>query len=355
MRLDEPAWWYAGPADGGLAARLLQPLARLVARIAENRFASTVPYRSRLPVICIGNFTAGGTGKTPTTELVAAYLESLGKRPVVLSRGYGGRLRGPLFVERGTHTSSDVGDEPLLLARHAPVVVARKRDDGARFIETNASDTGTFERTVIVMDDGLQNPLLAKNLTIALVDARRGIGNGSVIPAGPLRANLDFQLSLVDCIVVVGESTDATKPSIMSTLKHRFEGPVLAARHAAEGSTEWLRDAPVLAYAAIADPGRFFRLLERLGAHLVGAVAFRDHRPFTKPDAERLLMAAADAGAQLVTTEKDLARLSSATGLCARLRGASRALPVKITLDEPATLRLEALIRAAIASVRTAS
>src|SRR6476661_643641 len=202
VRLDEPSWWYA-PAPGRLAM-LLQPLGAIYGRVAEARYFRTTPYRSRLPVICIGNFTSGGTGKTPLAIHLCERLKAAGHEPAVLTRGYGGRLSGPYWVNAASDVARDVGDEALLLARAAPTLVARDRRAGAHAIEM-----GPHPVTVIVMDDGLQNPGLAKDLTIAVVDGGRGLGNGLTMPAGPLRAPLPFQLELTDAIVV-NESSAAT-------------------------------------------------------------------------------------------------------------------------------------------------
>jgi tetraacyldisaccharide 4'-kinase len=342
VRLDEPAWWYGDPAAPSFMARALGPIGDLVAHLAERRFATTAGYRPMVPVICVGNFTAGGTGKTPTTELIVDHLVSKGETPVILSRGYGGRIEGPIRVDPESHGPADVGDEPILLSRAAPVIISADRHAGARFIEQS------LKASVIVMDDGLQNPALAKDLSIAIVDAARGFGNGRVLPAGPLRAALPFQLRLVDCIIVNGQDPHQEPPPVFEKLRTTFTGPVMRARSEPHGDVAWLKDAPVLAYAAIANPGRFFRLLEQLGATLAGEIGFRDHRPFTDGDAEALLDRAAHAGAQLVTTEKDMARLAHATGLCARLHGASRALPIRMRLDDRDTTRLHALIDAAV-------
>ncbi len=195
MRLDEPSWWYG--KDGERMARLLRPLSRIFSHFAVERLTKRTPYRSRLPVICVGNFTAGGTGKTPLTLHIARLLAASGEHPAILTRGYGVKRAGPYWIDDMSELAEDVGDEPLLLARVAPTLVAHDRRAGAVAIETSGRNI-----SVIVMDDGLQNPALAKDLTIAIVDAVRGIGNGEVIPSGPLRAPLDVQLAITDAILV---------------------------------------------------------------------------------------------------------------------------------------------------------
>ena len=173
MPLEAPFWWYRRK---GALASALAPLGRLYGRIAEKRFAEVEPYRSRLPVICIGNFTAGGGGKTPTAIAVAALLAQLGHKPAFLTRGYGGASKGPVLVKPG-QSAAEVGDEPLLLAEIAPTFVSADRVAGAKAIEAT-------EASIIVMDDGFQNPSLAKDLSLVVVDGGAGIGNGLVIPAG---------------------------------------------------------------------------------------------------------------------------------------------------------------------------
>jgi tetraacyldisaccharide 4'-kinase len=322
---------------------VLRPVARAYGAIAEARFRREQPYKASLPVICIGNFTAGGTGKTPLTRLVLEHLVSLGERPVCLTRGYGGCVSGPVWVEPGRHRAEDVGDEPLLLARSAPVVVSRDRVAGARAIEAAEP-----KATVIVMDDGLQNPSLAKDLTIAVVDANRGMGNGHVIPAGPLRAPLGFQLGLVDCIVVNGRSElpPADAEQIFERLKRSFLGPVLRAEPQPDGDVTALSGTKVAAFAGIANPGRFFRLLEDIGAEIVHRVSFADHHEISEVEAEALLSAAREFDARLITTEKDAARLDGATGTRALLRNTSLTLPIKTVFLDRDAMRMDALLGA---------
>src|SRR5262252_2709689 len=194
MRLKTPSWWYR---DKGLVASALAPLGVLYGRITEARAARVTPYRSRLPVICIGNFTAGGGGKTPTAIAVASLLKGLGAKPCFLTRGYGGASKGPVLVGKGM-SAAEAGDEPLLLAEHAPTMISTDRAAGAKAIETT-------DASVIIMDDGFQNPSLVKDLSIIVVDAASGVGNGLMIPAGPLRAPLDWQIARADALIVIGD------------------------------------------------------------------------------------------------------------------------------------------------------
>ena len=336
MPLEEPSWWYGSKP----APALLAPLGRLYGGIAEWRFRRHAPYRSSLPVICIGNFTAGGTGKTPLSILIARMLQAQGLAPAFLTRGYGGRETGPAWVDTEAGSADRFGDEPLLLARAAPTVVARDRALGAQLIEESGRDI-----SAIIMDDGLQNPSLAKDLTIAVVDGARGLGNGAVIPAGPLRAPIDFQMGLVDAIGVT--MTDDANETL-ELMRHRFPGPVLELRRAATGDVDWLKGSAVVAFAGIANPQRFFAQLEELGADVKDHIAFRDHHVFTRDDGERLLAAAAQHAATLVTTEKDWVRLQANPELPPQLVETVRTLAIETTLEARDRKRLESLIATAM-------
>jgi tetraacyldisaccharide 4'-kinase len=245
-------------------------------------------------------------------------------------------------VNAKSDVARDVGDEALLLARTAPTLVARDRRAGLHAIEN-----GPHPVTVVVMDDGLQNPSVAKSLTLAVVDGRRGLGNGLVMPAGPLRAPLRFQLELADAVVVNGTGAE---PSVAEWLRHRFAGPVLRVDVTAAGDTGWLKSARVVAWAGIGAPQRFFDTVRGLGADLAEAVAFRDHQHLAEGDAANLLELAKRHAAALVTTEKDLARLTgaSAGSACARLAEASRALAIKLEMATPEAERLMSLVDAAL-------
>lgn len=346
----EPKWWYS--RSPGWVGQLLVPAGALWGHLAQRRFARASAYRAALPIICIGNFTAGGTGKTPLALEVAGMIRAMGLKPAFLSRGYGGRQRGPDWVDVARDRSADVGDEPLLLAAAHPTLVARDRAAGARAIVE-----GPVAADVIIMDDGLQNPGLAKDLTVAVIDGARGIGNGRVIPAGPLRAPLAFQLALVDAVVVNQGSIDGATggpggggaaSDFANSLRHDFEGPVLDASIAPSGATDWLSGAPVVAFAGIGVPDRFFTTLRTLGARLVEEIAFPDHHAFAPADATRLLDLARSHGATLVTTEKDRVRLAGLDGPLAELRDTARALAIRMKLEGRDESRLAALIEGAV-------
>lgn len=321
MRREPPGWWYA---EGfRLAPVLLWPVGLLYGAAWHLRRWSTRPYRPRVPVVCIGNFTAGGAGKTPTALLIASELGLLGRKPAFLSRGYGGRLEGPHWVEAARDRAGEVGDEPLLLARAAPTLVARDRVAGAQAIEASDAD-------VIVMDDGMQNPTLDKDLTLAVVDAELGVGNGLLIPAGPLRAPLGAQLRLAHGVLELGRPAPERRTS--SVLPAGFRGLRLAGEIGPDEATDWLAGRPVVAYAGIGRPEKLFGLLRSLGAELRGVVPFPDHHAFTAEEAERLLAFAARHQALLVTTSKDWVRIGSGTESLRRLKALSRPLRVAVTL-----------------------
>ncbi len=330
MPVNEPSWWHAATLER--PARLLAPFGFLYGAMTERRFRKNKPYRSRLPVICIGNLTAGGTGKTPLALLVAEYLASKGETPVFLTRGHGGRAAGPRWVDPARDTARITGDEALLLARAAPVLIARDRKAGTLAIEREGT-----RASVIVMDDGLQNPALEKDLAVAVVDGARGLGNGRIIPAGPLRARLEFQLGLVDAVVVngpAGASAEGRETEVQADFRRRFGGPVLAAEPMPAGDTSWLAGASVAAYAGIGNPRRFFDMLRAEGANLAVEKTFPDHHVFSERDARDLLALAGAHGSLLVTTEKDLVRLAGAGGARAKLRERSRALPIRLVFSD---------------------
>ena len=340
--LPEPAWWYREAATP--LARSLSPVAHLWSSIAEARYRRGAGLRAGVPVVCIGNLTAGGTGKTPLALLIGEELDRLGARPAFLTRGYGGRRKGPHWVAPGHDLAADVGDEPLLLARVAPTMVCRDRAAGGRSIIATGAGHGS-----IVMDDGLQNGALAKDLVIAVVDGRRGIGNGLVMPAGPLRASLAFQLDLVDAVLVNAlHGAEQEDSSFTHWLRDHFGGPVLRATTRPAGSTEWIAEAPVLAFSGIGGPQRFFALLAELGARLIACRSFADHHAFTDAEGGRLLREAGRTGATLCTTEKDWVRLPE-TGVLGELKSAAKVLKVRLDPIERDRVRLKSLIEGLLA------
>lgn len=339
MPFREPSWWYQ-PAPN-LTARLLSPAAFLYGAISARRMHRGSVAACSVPVVCIGNFTAGGTGKTPLALLLAERLRRQGLAPVILTRGYGSGVRAPTLVDLARHGSSDVGDEALLLARAAPVMVAPDRAAGAQAIADSA-----LKADLILMDDGLQNPSIAKDVRIAVVDGDRGFGNGLVIPAGPLRAPLSVQSAAADVVVVNGRREDGDR--IARVLGPSVSAPILTAHQEPAADKAWLNGTRVVAFAGIGNPARFYRLLERLGAQIAGQHSFPDHHAFTEEDAARLLSDANRLGARLVTTEKDLVRLTGQTGARGDLARQSQPLAIAMVFDGDGEERLLSLITDAL-------
>jgi tetraacyldisaccharide 4'-kinase len=337
MRLEAPFWWYR---KKGVLASALSPLGALYGRVAESRMARGEPYRARLPVICIGNFTAGGGGKTPTAIAIARLLQGEGKSPAFLTRGYGGASEGTIQVAKG-QSAEEVGDEPLLLAEVAPTFVSVDRVAGAKAIEATGAG-------IIVMDDGFQNPSLAKDFSLVVVDAGSGVGNGLVIPAGPLRAPITPQVARADALLIIGDGGNAA--SLAATFEAQGK-PVLKAKIGPNCDPRWLGVLPVIGFAGIARPGKFFATLRTHGARLIGTRAFPDHHRFTEKQARRLLNEAETKKAMLVTTEKDWVRLpedpDTALG---ELKHRSRPFPITVKFDDEA--KLKALLANAAASKR---
>jgi tetraacyldisaccharide 4'-kinase len=321
MPLRAPFWWYR---RAGVLASALSPLGALYGRMAERKAAQGTPYRSRVPVICIGNFTAGGGGKTPTAIAIAEVLKAAGERPYFLTRGYGGKAQGPVLAAK-EQSAAEIGDETLLLLAHAPAVVSADRAAGAKLIE------GT-DATVIVMDDGFQNPQLAKDFSLIVVDSNVGLGNGLVMPAGPLRAPLAKQITRADALFLIG---DGGKAAPLTKSFEAADKPVLKARMVPRGDTRWLGVLPVIGFAGIANPKKFYATLSQNGARITGTRSFPDHHPYTERQAERLLRWAREWNAMLVTTEKDWVRLPEDDGTeLSELRFRSRPLNIAIEFSE---------------------
>jgi tetraacyldisaccharide 4'-kinase len=324
--MHEPAFWYR-PAS--LTSRLLMPLGVVYGAVAARRLARG-GIDAGIPVLCVGNYHVGGAGKTPAVLALVGLLREAGEAPIVLSRGHGGKLRGPIKVDSDKHAASDVGDEPLMMARAAPVVVARDRADGVALARSQGA-------SVIVMDDGFQNPAIAKDASLIVIDGDRGLGNACVFPAGPLRAPLPPQLARTDALIIVGDGSaaGAVAASIAA------QGGLVLRAHLTpnEACVAALRGKRVLAFAGIGDPGRFFRTLRSNGVEVVTEQAFADHHPFSENEIETLVAAGKRDGLILVTTEKDLARLHRGGELMPRVRDI---MPFAVTLrfdDEPKLLR----------------
>ncbi len=295
-----PAFWIdnAGRSSSRLTRALVSPLGWLYAAAGAARIARTTPEHVDIPVICVGNLTLGGTGKTPVSITLLERLKALGHTPFALSRGWRGTLKGPVTVDTSVHTARHVGDEPLLLARAAPAIVSVDRPAGARFAAQHGAN-------IIIMDDGHQNPTLHKDFSFVVVDNEAGWGPGTIFPAGPLREPVSSGLARADAVIVM-----TTGPEDMP----RYEKLGLAELEIPVFQT-WLAPAApppegrLLAFAGIGRPQKFFDGLKAAGGELADAISFPDHHTFREGELKQLADLAEGWQARLITTEKDHVRL----------------------------------------------
>ena len=294
-----PSFWYQSRLTFG--AILLWPLTLIWRLGTAIKHLMAKPYKPPVPVVVVGNLTAGGTGKTPLVASLAVESAKKGRHPVILMRGHGGSKTAPYRIKPGD-SAQDVGDEAKWLQRFAPVVIARNRGHGAGYIIDTIP-----ECDVIIMDDGLQNPSIKTSLKIAVFNGNLGVGNGMVIPAGPLRQTLRSGLALIDAAVITGEDK-----GVQVMLKSKdFQAPVFASRrHLNSADIKAIQSTPVFAFAGIGYPDGFFNMLRDQGITLTGTRAFADHHPYTAAELMAMTKQAHADGAMLVTTEKDYARLS---------------------------------------------
>lgn len=319
----EPRFWQSRRHPVSLA---LTPLSLLYRGLeAANRKLAHTQHPGK-PVICVGNLTAGGAGKTPTVQWLAEQLAARNMSPAILSRGYGGNAKGPLKVDRAQHTAAHVGDEPLMLAADWPVYIDADRMQSLRLAVQDGAD-------VMIKDDGFQNPSLAHHFNLIIVDGKTGLGNQRLLPGGPLRQPLDAALQKLDALLVLGAATHDSLGFLMDAVE-AFGKPVF---HGEITPTQKKKAAKkVRGFCGIAKPEKFRASLEAQGYEIIGFTAFADHYNFTDTDAKKLL----DSGDALITTQKDMARLHGAPKGSARAKLAARAaiLPVKLKVENEAAL-----------------
>jgi tetraacyldisaccharide 4'-kinase len=304
-----PEFWNRNNLAARALSAALAPASWIYGTSVAWKRDRAAPYRAKARVVCVGNISAGGSGKTPVAIAIVRALLARNVRVAFLTRGYGGRLAGPLTIDVNMHSASEIGDEPLLLADVAPTIVARDRKAGAMLADAMGA-------AVIVMDDGHQNFSLQKDLSIVVVDAETGFGNGRVLPAGPLREPIVQGLARADAVVMVGDGSPALGD---------YRGLLLRARI----SPARMLTAPgrVVAFAGIGRPAKFFSTLTSLGVEIIATHAFADHHNYTHGEIEQLKREAARYKAALLTTEKDFVRLP------ADERAGIETLPVRATFD----------------------
>lgn len=289
-----PDFWRRG-SDSGIA-RLLEPVGLAYAAAGAWRIAHASPARSAVPVICVGNLVVGGAGKTPVALALARRLKAEGCSPWFLTRGYGGRLAGPVVVDPWRHSADDVGDEALLLAVVAPTVVSRRRPEGAAMAAAGGAG-------LVIMDDGHQNPELVKDLSLVVVDGTYGFGNERCLPAGPLREPVERGLARASAVVIIGDD----RAEIVERVPEGV--PVLTARLVPGPESAMLTGRRVVAFAGIGRPEKFFAMVKGVGAQVVATHPFADHYPYAEADIQPILDEAFNLSAVPVTTAKDAVRL----------------------------------------------
>ena len=301
--------------ERSVVSNLLVPVGAIVSSVACVRAQTARPKEIKVPVVCVGNLVAGGAGKTPVALSLAKQLQRLGSEVHFLSRGYRGRIRGPHRVDKTSDNANDVGDEALLLARMAPTWVSANRAAGGRLAEINGAQ-------IVLMDDGFQNFSLAKNLSVLVLDSEYGFGNQRVMPAGPLRESISCGFGRADVAVLWGGDNKKVRQAIPE------EMPVLNANMAVDPNFKGFEGRPVVAFAGIGRPEKFFGILETLDCSLVQSIPFPDHYMYTAKEILGLREMAENADAVLVTTEKDRIRFPRS------LRHVAEAVPVEVVWDD---------------------
>lgn len=321
MVTEAPPFWWMKP---DWRAWSLAPLSFLYGRIAGYRMGRKRRHAPPVPVICVGNFTVGGAGKTPTALTIARAAKAKGLKPGFLSRGYGGSLDVTTVVDPEHHRAVDVGDEPLLLAREALTVISRRRVAGAERLVKEGVD-------LIIMDDGFQSARLAVDFALVVIDTGRGIGNGHIVPGGPVRAPIAVQMRHLDAILKVGDGNAADR---LVRQAARAGKQVMVAKLRPQGDAG-LAGRRVLAFAGIADPGKFYRTLQSIGAEIAATRDFPDHHHLSDDEIDDLIARAEPSGLILATTAKDMVRLAGGHGRSEELRRRVSVVDVEMAFDDP--------------------
>jgi tetraacyldisaccharide 4'-kinase len=332
MASEAPPFWWEAP---DWRAYALSPLSTVYGAVVRRRMTHARRERIDIPVICVGNFTVGGAGKTPVAMALAGEARRMRLNPGFLSRGFGGNFPAPHVVEAEHDSARHVGDEPLLLAEHAPVVVTPDRAAGARLLASRGCD-------LVIMDDGFQSARIHMDFALLVVDARRGVGNGHVIPGGPLRAPLIHQLRFLQGVLKVGAGDAANDIVRMASRAGR---PVYEA-HAATRNPAQFAGRRFLAFAGIGDPDKFFLTVEGAGGIVEARRAFPDHHYFSREDLDDLTAAARDNGLELITTAKDAVRLRHGSEHERAFAAALNVLEIDLVFDVARTPR--AIIESAL-------
>lgn len=305
MELKTPAFWYRKGGEISLLEKILTPFSMLYRAGYEFHQHSVTPEKLDIPVVCIGNINAGGTGKTPASIALMDILRknNLAAKPFFLLRGYGGGERGPLLVDTAKHNSWATGDEALILAQHAPTIIAVDRVQGALLAAKHNAD-------LVLMDDGLQNPGIHKDVKVVVINGEMGFGNGKMLPAGPLREPLKKGIARADIFILIGDDTrgvaaqlPADKPLVRAKLEPSLDAPLPT-------------DKKYVAFAGLGYPEKFFSFMrERLNLDIVKTISFPDHYPYTDHDLANLRERAKEWNAELLTTKKDSLRLPDISGI----------------------------------------
>ncbi|MBL0370600.1 tetraacyldisaccharide 4'-kinase [Rhizobium sp. KVB221] len=316
-----PFWWK----KGDWRAWALAPASWIYGAIAGRNMKKAKRLEMEVPVICVGNFTVGGAGKTPTVIALARAARAKGFKPGVLSRGYGGGMDRTTVVDHAHHRAKDVGDEPLLIAREALAVISRKRIEGARRLIDEGAN-------LIIMDDGFQSAKLHFDYALMVIDTIRGIGNGFMVPAGPVRAPIDLQLKFSTALLKVGAGNQAD-PFIRKAARAGKQVLEAAIRPVAPPD---IAGKNVLAFAGIADPEKFFRTVTEIGGIISAKRPFGDHQHLTEDEISDIIETADAGDLIIVTTAKDAVRLIGSHGQAAALLARSQVIDVEMVFDSPA-------------------